>query len=56
MLQSAEPLPNSVGRLRGTQAPRVIKATVGMETPALGAASLALFAATSADISVLFKA
>ncbi len=56
MLQSAEPFPNSVGRLRGTKAPRVIKATVGMETPALGAASLALFAATSADISVLFKA
>jgi predicted NBD/HSP70 family sugar kinase len=55
MLRSAEPLPKSVSTRRGTDVPRIIKATVGMETPALGAASLALFAATSADLSVLFK-
>lgn len=55
VLRSAEPLPNSVSSRRGTHAPRIIKATVGPETPALGAASLALFAATSADLSVLFK-
>jgi predicted NBD/HSP70 family sugar kinase len=55
MLRSVEPLPNSVSNCRGTAVPRIIKATVGLETPALGAAALALFAATSADLAVLFK-
>lgn len=49
------PLPRSVASQRVDQAKRVLKSTPGPMIPAMGAASLALFDATSAVSSLLFK-
>jgi hypothetical protein len=40
---------------RGGDSQRLLKSNFGPEIPALGAASLALSEATSADLSLLFK-
>ncbi|MFI5015116.1 MAG: ROK family transcriptional regulator [Hyphomicrobiales bacterium] len=50
-----EPLPRSVAAERRDALPRLMKATAGIDTPALGAASLAIFDATTADYTMLFK-
>jgi predicted NBD/HSP70 family sugar kinase len=49
------PLPRSVASQRRDASPRVMKSTPGPMIPAMGAASLALFDATSAPSSLLFK-
>jgi predicted NBD/HSP70 family sugar kinase len=49
------PLPRSVASQRSDPATRVKKSTPGPTIPAMGAASLALFDATSAASSLLFK-
>jgi predicted NBD/HSP70 family sugar kinase len=49
------PLPRSVASRDRSQARRLIKSHFGPAIPAMGAASLALFEATSADLSLLFK-
>ncbi|WP_137935341.1 ROK family transcriptional regulator [Mesorhizobium comanense] len=50
-----EPLPRSVASRREDGASRIVKSSIGPAIPALGAASLALFDATSASFSLLFK-
>ncbi len=50
-----QPLPRTVASRKEGDTQRVIKSSIGPEIPAMGAASLALFDATSADLSLLFK-
>lgn len=49
------PLPRSVTSRESSDERRLVKSSFGPAIPAMGAASLALFEATSADLSLLFK-
>jgi predicted NBD/HSP70 family sugar kinase len=49
------PLPRTVSSRRAGDARRIVKSSLGPAIPAMGAASLALFDATSADFSLLLK-
>jgi predicted NBD/HSP70 family sugar kinase len=49
------PLPRSVTSREGADERRLVKSNFGPAIPAMGAAALALFEATSADLSLLFK-
>ena len=49
------PLPRSVSSRREDGWPRIMKSSIGPAIPAMGAASLALFDATSANFSILLK-
>ncbi|MFA6153460.1 ROK family transcriptional regulator [Mesorhizobium sp.] len=49
------PLPRTVSSRRTGDSRRIVKSSLGPAIPAMGAASLALFDATSADFSLLFK-
>ena len=49
------PLPRSVTSRESADERRLVKSNFGPAIPAMGAASLALFEATSADLSLLFK-
>jgi predicted NBD/HSP70 family sugar kinase len=49
------PLPQSVAARRRAALPRIMRSAAGLDTPVLGAASLPVFAATTADTDVLFK-
>ena len=55
IVERLTPLPRTVASRRADRSHRVVKASIGPTTPAMGAASLALFDATSADFSLLFK-
>jgi predicted NBD/HSP70 family sugar kinase len=55
LIASLAPLPQSVAARRRDGLPRIMKATAGLDTPALGAASLPVFDATAADTRLLFK-
>ncbi len=55
LYQRILPLPRSVASQREDRSERVLKSTPGPMIPAMGAASLALFDATSAASSLLFK-
>ncbi len=49
------PLPQSVAARRRDALPRIMKSAAGLDTPALGAASLPVFDATTADTNMLLK-
>jgi predicted NBD/HSP70 family sugar kinase len=49
------PLPQSVAARRRNALPRIMKSALGLDTPALGAASLPVFNATTADTDMLLK-
>ena len=49
------PLPRSVSSCRASDAPRLIRAPVGLAAAALGAASLPVFESTAADLSLLLN-
>jgi hypothetical protein len=55
ILAQIEPLPRSVSSRREEGTPRIVKSSLGPAIPAMGAASLALFDATTANFSLLFK-
>jgi predicted NBD/HSP70 family sugar kinase len=55
IIERIAPLPRSVSSRRGEGSRRIVKSSIGPAIPAMGAASLALFDATSADFSLLFK-
>ena len=55
IIERIAPLPRTVSSRREEGSPRIVKSSIGPAIPAMGAASLALFDATSADFSLLFK-
>ena len=55
IMERIDPLPRTVSSRREGNSQRVVKSSLGPAIPAIGAASLALFDATSADFSLLFK-
>ena len=55
IIERISPLPRSVSSRREDASTRIVKSSLGPAIPAMGAASLALFDATSADFSLLFK-
>jgi predicted NBD/HSP70 family sugar kinase len=55
IIERIAPLPRSVSSRRAEGSRRIVKSSIGPAIPAMGAASLALFDATSADFSLLFK-
>jgi predicted NBD/HSP70 family sugar kinase len=55
IIERTLPLPRTVSSRREHDTRRIVKSSIGPSIPAIGAASLALFHATSADLSLLFK-
>jgi predicted NBD/HSP70 family sugar kinase len=55
IIEQIVPLPRTVSSRRAGDSRRIVKSSLGPAIPAIGAASLALFDATSADLSLLFK-
>ena len=55
IMECIAPLPRSVSSRREDGWPRIMKSSIGPAIPAMGAASLALFDATSANFSILLK-
>lgn len=55
IIERIGPLPRTVSSQRTGDSRRIVKSSLGPTIPAMGAASLALFDATSADFSLLFK-
>lgn len=55
IMERIAPLPRSVSSRREDGCPRIVKSSIGPAIPAMGAASLALFDATSANFSILLK-
>jgi predicted NBD/HSP70 family sugar kinase len=55
IIERIVPLPRTVSSRRAGDARRIVKSSLGPAIPAMGAASLALFDATSADFSLLLK-
>jgi predicted NBD/HSP70 family sugar kinase len=55
LLAAITPLPPSVSSRHNRDAPRLIKAAVGLDTRALGAAALAMFDSMTPDFSSLMK-
>jgi predicted NBD/HSP70 family sugar kinase len=55
IIERIVPLPRTVSSRREEGSRRIVKSSIGPAIPAMGAASLALFDATSADFSLLFK-
>jgi len=55
IVQRMLPLPRTVSSQHTAESPRIVRSGTGPKVPAMGAASLALFDATSADLSLLLK-
>lgn len=55
IIERIAPLPRTVSSRRAGDSRRIVKSSLGPAIPAMGAASLALFDATSANFSLLFK-
>lgn len=55
IIEQIVPLPRTVSSRREEGSRRIVKSSIGPAIPAMGAASLALFDATTAHFSLLFK-
>src|SRR5262249_56864070 len=53
IIERIAPLPRSVSSRRHDGSPRIVKSSIGPAIPAMGAASLTLFDATTSHFSVL---